>query len=141
MDPVFRVKRIADNTRKWAEKYRLKHRMGFSETLAGMCGLASYELFKRLERAGLQPTYCLTNNHAYIKCQGRIVDITATQFHNGHEPVTIKPTRGNQGSYCYWRSPRHLKTALGIQRALKRNGWPDWQVHPDIREAVCNAKA
>jgi hypothetical protein len=137
MKPLQRVKRIATNTRKWAESYQARHQLDFTPNLCGMCSLASYELFKRLKRANLDPKYCLTPHHAFIKCQGHIVDVTATQFYNEHQPVTVVKPRGQ--NKFYWNKPTYHKTRKEIIKALAAD-WPEFQVHPEIREAVLSEK-
>ena len=79
MNEIQRIKRIANNVRKWAENNRGKFKV--KENLTGMCGIASYELFKRLSRAKLKPTLCHSYfGHAFIECNKHIIDVTATQF-------------------------------------------------------------
>lgn len=137
MDELTRVRRIASNTRKWAEKYRKQEPYGISKSLGGMCGIAAYELFKRLDKAGLQPKYCFGDGHAFIKCHGHIVDVTATQFYDNHPKVTVRPAKGR--SYSYWKKPLELRSKSRIVEILREDEWPAYQIHPDLREEVYNA--
>jgi hypothetical protein len=74
-----RLIRIASNVRKWAEKARPRNR---PKNLEFMCGRASGELFKRLAAAGFNPTIVIGACHAFIECDGYVLDVTATQFNH-----------------------------------------------------------
>lgn len=134
MDKLAKIKRIASNTRKWAEKYRTQEHQDFGSDLAGMCGIAAYELFKRLDKAGLKPKYCFGDGHAFVKCDGYIVDVTATQFDDGHPEVTIRPTRSKP--YEYWKRPLEFRSRSRIIETLQEDDWPSYQIHPDLRGEV-----
>lgn len=81
-------------------------RIADSEKLTGYCGIASYALSKRLDELGFKNSIWEGDykgwGHAWVVCDGYIVDITATQF-DLPEIYVIKA----YGKGCGYR-PMHL---------------------------------
>lgn len=73
------VEYVAHQTRKWAEKHKPHEVAGH---LGGMCGIASAELFLRLKRRGIKSVIVMNKwgNHVFLRANGIIYDVTATQF-------------------------------------------------------------
>jgi hypothetical protein len=125
-DPVLnKIQAIALKTREWAINTRTDD---FSEHLAGMCAIASAELFKRLKAEGFKPKICFTEEHTFILVDGLVVDVTATQFGSRYKPVSILPFEeavedGVWGMEIEY-STRSLKSAAEFQAEV---GWPKYQ--------------
>ncbi len=127
-----RIRKIASNTRQWAEELQRTHQIWDSD-LACMCGIASYELFKRLKKAGLSPTICFAENsyegHAFIRCQGYTIDVTATQF-GIKDKTVVMANRDAEAYKWFWVPIEKIKTKTGLLKKLA--GWPRYQIHPDL---------
>lgn len=80
---------IARYTRRWAMRNRL--RFGFGRSLAGMCAIASFKLSENLDKHGIDNELVMTHTHVWVQVNGRVLDITATQF--GYPPIIHMPVR------------------------------------------------
>ena len=88
-NPPVQIKRVARSVRKWAEAYQWVH--GFPYTLAGLCCSASFLIFKEIKATkGLSPVLYWNDHHAFVFCEGFLVDVTATQFKR-KQRVVIEP--------------------------------------------------
>jgi len=79
----------AEATRKWAEKIGQKEK--WPKNLCGLCIRASVRLFTQLRKRGYRPRICAyikSPRHFYVKVNGHIIDVTATQFQD--ETVFIR---------------------------------------------------
>ena len=137
-----RIKRIAKNVRKWAEELQNKNKF-WDNHLSGMCGIASYELFKRLRRAKFKPTMCFSRGHAFVKCNGFIVDVTATQFckadvnksntigyNNCWKSIEIRPIAKTFPNPWFWQSILHTRSKKEIINEVKE--WRSDEIHPEL---------
>ena len=149
MKTQYRIKRIATNVRKWAEELQ-DQKLFWDNDLSGMCGIASYELFKRLRRAKLKPTMCFAyeiyhGGHAFIQCQNLVVDVTATQFTTytevgkdgmltshklSHKPIEIRKIKEASQAAEFWRTSVKAISKTQILNEIK--DWPDDEIHPDL---------
>lgn len=90
----------AEKVRKWA----LKLIGDNNNNLMGWCLTCSYLIFKRLSKFGLKPQICSIcrgpGSHAFIYCDGYIVDVTATQF-KVKEKIIIRKNEGKHKLY-FW---------------------------------------
>lgn len=80
------LKSIAEEVRGYFER-GVKLLGKYDPDLCGLCGIASIFLYQRLKNEGYEPQMATSTSHIYIICDGKIVDITATQF--GLDPVVI----------------------------------------------------
>jgi len=133
-----KIKRIAKDVRKWAERLQEQEQL-WDNNLGCMCAIASYELFKRLRKARLDPTICFTNGddggHAFISCQGHIVDVTATQFTRKIPKVIVIPVKEiDYMTYEFWRPGTRAKSKKRFLDEI--SGWPSYQIHPELRPEI-----
>jgi hypothetical protein len=77
----------ASLSREWAENAR----PDVSETLCGMCAIASADVFRRLKVAGFKPEIWFKPDHSFVHVKGYIVDVTATQFDSRYDKVIVIP--------------------------------------------------
>jgi hypothetical protein len=143
MKDIERIKRIATNVRKWAEKKQIEawdngESWKYTKDLNCLCAIASWELFKRLKRAKFDPEMCFSDHgHAFILCNKLLVDVTATQFNSraGYQSkikfkkVEIRPAMDRKLSK-YWFKHRFGKEKKTIAYIMK--SWPHYQMHPEI---------
>lgn len=89
------IKDLARQAREWADENAKKH---FPSDLSQFCGIASANLFLLLKKYGFFPKIATNDCHAFVICNGYIVDVTASQF---REPdiCVVKFHRGRQS---YW---------------------------------------
>ena len=80
-DLIERIYRIALQSRAWAEAEAIATGRD-PVTLRDMCVKAAFDLFKRLQAAGLKPLFAKSRHHAFCLVDGLIVDVTGTQFAN-----------------------------------------------------------
>ena len=131
-----RIDRIAKNVRAWADELAEQCYPGVSRDLETLCAVASGELLKRLRRANFKPVIVFNDQHAFVVCNGHIVDVTATQYNyrrgrDGEplfEPVVIVPY-SRRKELEQWSLPvefraKTIREALKFQREV---GWPEDQ--------------
>jgi|2_EtaG_2_1085320.scaffolds.fasta_scaffold01809_12 hypothetical protein len=122
------VRRIAKSVHRWA----LRHRRKFSglfinSDLAGMCAIASWELFKRLKAAGYNPLVCLNSYHAFVQLGRYIIDVTSKQF--GKRAIEIRHIRNRD--IPFWAIEKTADSKKSMKIAQKN--WKKYQKHFDIR--------
>jgi hypothetical protein len=78
---VAKIYKVALESRSWAEE-QARFSGRDPDILMGMCVHAAFDLFKRLEKAGLHPIFAKSRHHAFCLVEGLVVDVTATQFAN-----------------------------------------------------------
>ena len=69
-----------------------KHNWRYSskEELEGMCGVSSYLLFKTFKQLGYKPTFCMNDEHCFLKVNDYYIDLTLRQFKKRHPQVSIR---------------------------------------------------
>jgi len=137
-----KIKRIARDVRLWAEGLQGRQEL-WDDDLSCMCSIASYELFKRLRKVHLEPTACFADlqdyGHAFIHCQGYIVDVTATQFTKKLPKVVVLPLKDiNYKTYDFWRPKIKVKSKKRFLDEI--SDWPRDQVHPELSTEISAAK-
>lgn len=131
------IKKIAESVHRWALRHRSKFRNENKDRpdLFCMCGIASWELFKRLKVAGYSPVVVIGLNHVFVKLNGYIVDITSKQF--GMKAIEIRPIRkANTNKNDFWRPKHQITSKRGFAKASK--WWSRNQIHPDILKDLEN---
>jgi hypothetical protein len=121
--------REAQSVYDWARRFN------DDEELGCWCAICSYEVFKRLRRAKLNPTFVQVwdgngyDGHCFVECQGYIVDVTARQFIGNLRSVEV---RYNNPGYWFWvrnsqinKSVHKANTTSQIQKLVK--DWPSEQ--------------
>ncbi len=77
-----KIKRIAMRVRKVMIAHA--ETVGYRSDLGGMCAVASFTLSRMLCREGIPAYpvvgYCCGEGHCWVEVNGKVVDITATQF-------------------------------------------------------------
>lgn len=118
-----RIEKIAKNVRMWA----VKNRGSFPPDLEGMCARAAGELLYRLQRAKIKAEIAFKTFHAFVRYDGYVIDVTATQF--GMSEVEIVPQKEAEKHY-FW-SNRDIDGTFSspwtAARYQARVGWPDDQ--------------
>ena len=126
IDP--QIKKIARDTRKWCMRHRYK--VNVYCDLCGMCAIAAGELHKRLTHAGFDSKIALRNKnfgHAFVICEGHIVDVTATQFSWKYKAVEIVPLSQKKDRPTFWRETAKYKSVDDLIYRQKKSGWPNQQ--------------
>ena len=140
---IERIKHIAENVREWAEEKQKNASeydacYDWSSDLCGMCAICSYELARRLNRAGFHPKIIVNEIHTFVKVKSYIVDITATQFESDYPKVVIKKEKDTNKLPYYWEEENSF--SFGNYKKLKRifSNWPESQ-HPLFfrRQGIC----
>ena len=89
----------AEKVRKWAIR-----KNDYSYDLMNLCVTCSYMIFRVLDRYKLEPEFCNIfvgpGSHAFVYCQGYIIDVTATQFKVKTE-VVVRKNEGKHRLY-FW---------------------------------------
>jgi len=131
MATLQKIRTIANNTRRWAEKEADKE--GFDpETLSCFCARGAAELFRRLKRAGLSPRLAYAYDgdcwaHIYVRCERYLIDITASQF--GHPNVVVRHTNDITNEGWYWTEVVNtFESVEDLQRTQEELGWPEEQI-------------
>ena len=86
MKNMSKIRKIASNVRKWAEKNKNKYE-AFDDDLCGMCGVATAKLSHELLKKHIKHKLILVDGsestgveHCFIYLDNYIIDVTATQF-------------------------------------------------------------
>lgn len=123
------MRAIAQQTRQWAERYAREQFFPFSPTLAGLCAIASVELFRRLAAAGFVPCLAVSHagpgDHCFVVVAEHVADVTATQF--GETEVVIEPL-ARAANLSYWQVHAHFWSARALQEYLRESQWPPRQL-------------
>jgi len=83
-----RLRSIATQTRKLLENISHDILIKAEPSLAGLCGYASLLLDDVLKKKGYNPQIIKGRGHWFIKCEGYLIDITASQF--GQPNVVVR---------------------------------------------------
>jgi hypothetical protein len=120
------IKRIARRVRRWAERNHEQCCLS-DESLSCMCAIASVRLFQQLRAAGLEDARvcCATepDYHAFVKCGGYVIDVTATQFSCEYTAVEIRPIE--EAKDDIWKVAVTLRTEQEIRDYF--SGWEEDQ--------------
>jgi hypothetical protein len=81
------IKKVAVDVRKTLEKIAPRLNIHAAH-LQGACGYGSVMLFEELKRAGYKPRIAQGSGHWFVVCDGKLVDVTATQF--GQPKVVVR---------------------------------------------------
>lgn len=89
-----RVERIALRVRRTIERLAGDGSIGEDEvtpppSLKGACGAAAYLLTKLLQQAGFKALLVDGNGHCWTELDGRVIDVTATQFQHRRRPREV----------------------------------------------------
>jgi hypothetical protein len=138
----------ARKARRWAERLEEKECEEydcFPRDLGGYCVIASIYLYKLLRDAGLNPRVIFNEDHAFVVCQGYLIDVTATQFnfcfkndelatiddpHPKVECFKIVP-RGRHTKCGIWKLKGGIQTPRGILNFMEKH----WEYEPHARIA------
>ncbi len=107
------------------------------DNLAGYCGLASFCLSKIFHEIGLNPKLmvrdCDFDCHCWVELEGKIIDITMTQFgyypnvyirSKKHNEIHAKGKQKSFHNFNYWRSWDELGPRKRIVDKLIKNILP-----------------
>lgn len=94
-----------------------------------MCAKSSYRIFKELLKKGISARFCLSRNHAFVKVNNIIIDVTATQFER-HELDSHKVLIGKLSELpdirwageSIWDEYKGTDTLNGVKELLE--DWP-----------------
>ena len=82
-----------------------------AKTLRGLCGIASYALYQALIKEGFRPTFMMGDmptvlgKHCWVELNGKVIDVTATQFGVIDRVFVTKPTDRALSYFYESRSP------------------------------------
>lgn len=146
MTKLDQLKKHAIANRNWCEnlyqrdKSSKKWHGQWDSALTGMCAVASYDLFIRLKSAGFKPEYILGDCHAFIICNGYLIDTTATQFNISAKKIEIRRwTKKIAERYNFWCPQKKYTTIRGIHQYFKddnNDNWPLEQTPAYVMDCV-----
>lgn len=123
---------IARGTRRWAEKYASS---GNAEpSLMGLCAIASGELWKRLNAAGIDARIYQfkrewEGGHCWVEAEGYLIDVTGSQFQ--YPKIIIRKLDNIPDDYNWLQKSnqdgnefRISKSAKALRRSQQQLGWP-----------------
>lgn len=93
--------------------------------LTGCCGRASAMVAHALVRDGFKPVIAHAPGHAFVLCEGYLVDVTATQFgwEKEYPKVVVRKMPSTDKRPWFWKNYRPHNTVYGWLRSQKRSGW------------------
>lgn len=93
MEPEVQI--LASRVRKAVRKWVAPNRAVNPKKLSGACGIASYTLYKALQRKGYDPNLVCWSSpyggHAWVELGEAVIDVTASQFGRRYPAVHIVP--------------------------------------------------
>lgn len=118
------IRGIAHDTRRWAKSLQREYPHAFGSDLSCMCGIANFELFKRLKRRRFRVFMRSNSIHCFLEWGKYVLDITATQFGDYPAVAIVDPKARRGEEFWYKRSRR-----LGNLRKAKQwfSQWPSEQ--------------
>lgn len=129
------IRRLACETRSWAEKENEERNKPFSNDLCGMCAIAAAELFKRLTEAGISARISANHDHCFVEALdasgrgGLIVDVTATQFGRDKIMIIHRAALGDRMDDSYfWNAHFKFRSIEELHNWLADTGWPEEQI-------------
>lgn len=123
---VKKAKKIALDVRKWAEQYAKRHH--YDSDLCGLCAISSARLSYKLEKAGIPHKIAHNDSHAFVVCNGYIIDVTATQFGCRSKVVVRKPPKPHEeDALSWWHQKRTNLNSKTFYNTQVRLGWPPEQ--------------
>ena len=123
MTKLEQIKQEAQIIREWAEQLQAKHKL-WHDSLAEMCGICSYALFKQLLQKGFSVCLASNDEHVFVTWRGYIVDITATQF--GKKEKVYISRLNHKWPDDYWNIEQTAKTLREAKRIFTPS-WPTYQ--------------
>lgn len=111
----------AKKVRAQLEKYTPRK---WNPNFSGLCGLGSALLLKELKSKGIQAEICENNSHAFVRSQGFILDVTATQF--GYLRIVALPAHQAARTAKIWHTRRKFSTLSAFRKHQKKH-WPAHQ--------------
>lgn len=128
MNTLQRIRSIAQDVREWAETLD-GERMS---QLCGYCAIASAELHKRLEIAGIKSEIHVSDDgasaHVFLVAEDYVVDVTATQFPEfSWLPVVLLHEREAQAHWFY-ETQAKFATVAELCRYQAKHKWPQHQM-------------
>ena len=117
------VKQILSEVRDYGEELVRsgKGPAGCDINLTMLCGICSFEICKRLWEQGEDAELCFGDGHAFVEYDGKVLDVTATQFADVDE-VIIKD-KWEAEKIWWWRGVKKRARTLEEVEEFFR-GWP-----------------
>jgi hypothetical protein len=118
-----------------------------SDTLGGMCAIASEFLFIKLRQAKIyvhfiNSTMVNVMSHCYNYYDGHIIDITATQFNKSFSPLYIQKAKDIKHlpweTYALAWSTKLQKQVVCDTRLKIRNSLAEWSPDEKLTEKTYN---
>lgn len=120
---------VATRVRAWAEKAAAASY--YPDDLEGFCAFGARRLFAELRKAGHDPRLCAAFDpaqesywHAFVTCEGFVVDVTATQFRQ--PPVVVLPVAPLMP--YYWHARLSYRTDGGFVKRMLAEDWPSDEI-------------
>ena len=139
------LKTLLNNLRKQIVELHSNIRGFENQNLESWCGIASWIVFRLLKKRGYSPKLCSNDLHAFVICDGHLIDLTLMQFHpHWFEEVYIHQTgKGHPAA-----EPYHLVKKSVTNDTLKDlksffYRWPKYQKPfniPEVEKFVNNFK-
>jgi hypothetical protein len=128
--------KLAKQVRLWAETK--SERYDFPTDLSGMCCIVSRKLFRVLKANGLKPKIHLRqarwDSHAFVVCNGWIVDVTASQFGK----IRVWVVRQEKYATGKWKTTEVFNSDRTFLRFMRKIHWSECQT--TLRERLKTPK-
>ena len=119
-DPL--IIELATCARNWAETSR--HRHNWPADLRGMCAIANSHLYRVLKDRGIRFWLVENDHHVFLLRNGRVLDVTATQFGDEYGRVLFKKHMDLDDT---WRVDRKFASLDALNTYMKSTRWPPYQ--------------
>lgn len=104
--------------------------------LAGYCAIASAELYRKLQKYGIEDLQLAMwvndyddHAHVFLLWNEHVVDVTATQFgYSNIGEVEIRPLKEAMNMIPQWQPLHTFDSPAELRRNQLENGWPENQV-------------
>lgn len=100
-----------------------------NKDLEGMCGVASFVLFKELaSRAGIESSFMTNDHHSFLVVGESLVDLTARQFNPRASKIFIHPwpiKKKKSKWLSYYDNAVKCDTVADIKKVMQETWWSD----------------
>ena len=135
-----RIRQIAWNVRRWAERQQKKNPDEYQGDLCGLCAVASGRLHIQLAQEGFDSLLVQGFGHFFVVInENTVVDVTATQFRlnwfrvKGRisvvPKVLVRPWKElDKSLYCPWTEYRVYDSVDDMIQDQIESDWPESQI-------------
>lgn len=122
-----KIREIAKQARRWGERIAENYEEldSSTEELEYLCAICSAHLFCLLKKEGYDPVIVENDEHCFVLCDGKLVDVTASQFNKNPKVICREYIEDEEISY--WQIENQYDSVERFMLFQNHSDWPDNQ--------------